>query len=285
MIRHVEVDVPAVPALPLSCNDFLESLLNTKIELALHRSFAGTKERHDGWSCRGRCVNGHWVLLVLSGECRGQAAGRDFLLKPGMAVWIGHGQEHSMQWSRSIRFSEVYFFLADGKRFLTADNLPLITMEASEIKPQLDRVSTELYFNEAYHDFRFRSLIAGLLIDLLRIHEGRRRNASAFSRNRQEHLLNFTREHIGKKLMPSDLAAELELTPDYFSRRFRATFGKSPRLWLAERKIEAAEDFLLRSNLSIFEISERLGYSDSSQFSRQFKNVTGLSPSDYREKQ
>jgi AraC-like DNA-binding protein len=280
----VEVDVPAVPALARSSGDFLKSLLNSKYDLGLHRSFVGTKERHDGWSCTGRHVNGHWVLLVLEGECRGQAAGREFLLKPGMAVWIGHGQEHSMQWSRTIRFSEVYFLLAEEDRYLTVDVLPLLTTEASEIKPQLDRISTEVYFNETHHVLRSRSLLAGLLIDLIRIHDGRRRIRDAFSRSRREQLLHFTRENIGRKLMPSDLAAELGLSPDYFSRRFRATFGKSPRVWLAERKIEAAEDFLIRSNLSIYEISERLGYSESAQFSRQFKNITGLSPSEYREK-
>lgn len=48
------------------------------------------------------------------------------------------------------------------------------------------------------------------------------------------------------------------------------------------QKIEEAKELLVYDELSISEISYRRGYSSVQHFSRQFKEVTGLTPSHYK---
>jgi AraC-like DNA-binding protein len=51
-----------------------------------------------------------------------------------------------------------------------------------------------------------------------------------------------------------------------------------------DEKMRAAKTILRRSNLTVAEIAERLGYCDQHYFSNQFKKKCGISPSEYRKK-
>ena len=47
-------------------------------------------------------------------------------------------------------------------------------------------------------------------------------------------------------------------------------------------RIDKAEELLLHTALSVSEISELTGFSNSSYFNKQFKKVTGYTPQQYR---
>ncbi len=68
-----------------------------------------------------------------------------------------------------------------------------------------------------------------------------------------------------------------------FRKIFRARTGISPHQYRIRKKTELAISMLLAdSDLRIAELAETLGYSDIYEFSAQFKQQTGLSPSSYR---
>ena len=58
--------------------------------------------------------------------------------------------------------------------------------------------------------------------------------------------------------------------------------GHRPQAYVIEAKLERARQLLAESALSISEIAEALGYRDIYFFSRQFRQRTGGSPTDYR---
>jgi len=84
---------------------------------------------------------------------------------------------------------------------------------------------------------------------------------------------------------PADLARELKLSADYFSRIFRRTMGMPPRRWIVEERVRMAALALVESNQNVSEVAEAFGYCDVYFFSQQFKKVTGLSPSHYARNQ
>ena len=79
--------------------------------------------------------------------------------------------------------------------------------------------------------------------------------------------------------------AELMDTPAYTLQRRLAEEGVSYLDIKNQVKRDAAIDLLVHTELSIEEISARLGFSETSPFTRTFKQWTGVPPSAYRKKQ
>lgn len=90
------------------------------------------------------------------------------------------------------------------------------------------------------------------------------------------------RAHPGRRVRVEELAAELYVTPEHFSRVFRQLMGISPRTFLIRTRMEAAQNLLMNSAHSIGRVAELLGYENAFYFSRQFRSQVGLSPSDFR---
>jgi AraC-like DNA-binding protein len=77
----------------------------------------------------------------------------------------------------------------------------------------------------------------------------------------------------------SDLARQAGLSEGYFSRRFRNHTGIPPKTYQFQSRMRHARMLLQEKNLSVQEVADRLGYSDAFVFSRQFKKVWGVPPS------
>lgn len=85
-----------------------------------------------------------------------------------------------------------------------------------------------------------------------------------------------------QKLQVCDLARQVNLSPWHFMHLFRAETSVSPKRYLRNLKMKEAEALLKNSFLSVKEITSRVGFSDRSHFSRDFKNLFGHSPSEFR---
>lgn len=85
-----------------------------------------------------------------------------------------------------------------------------------------------------------------------------------------------------EKLSVSETARELGIHRVALHRMFRRTYGESPRAGLTKRRLAAAAILLTTTSAGIAEIAAECGYYDQSHFCRQFKGLTGMSPSRYR---
>ena len=80
----------------------------------------------------------------------------------------------------------------------------------------------------------------------------------------------------------ADLAAEVGLSPDHFTRVFKQVLGMSPQAFRIQARITRARQLLSHSSLSVGQVAEAVGYEDLYFFSRQFKQQTGVSPRHWR---
>ncbi len=87
-----------------------------------------------------------------------------------------------------------------------------------------------------------------------------------------------------EKYALTNLAEQYSISVSSLSHRFRAVTGTSVMEYLQSCRIAQAKRLLADTNLSIGEIIENCGFSDSSNFSRTFKRLNGISPSNFRKK-
>lgn len=95
-------------------------------------------------------------------------------------------------------------------------------------------------------------------------------------------MMDRLREQPSQRLSLEEMAAETRLSVAQFNRRFHILSGESPGNFAIRQRINQAKHYLQGSALQISEIANTLGYADIYFFSRQFKKVSGMSPSDYR---
>ncbi|KAB8139927.1 AraC family transcriptional regulator [Chloroflexia bacterium SDU3-3] len=88
-------------------------------------------------------------------------------------------------------------------------------------------------------------------------------------------------QHYAEPLRLPALAAMSQLSPAQFERQIERIFGLSPKQLIIKTRVDAAAQ-LLASPRSIAEVAQTCGYADHSSFTRQFRAVVGLAPSEYR---
>lgn len=98
----------------------------------------------------------------------------------------------------------------------------------------------------------------------------------------QETILTFIREHYMEDISLQDAARIMNYSDAYFCKLFKHCFDKSFTTYLAEFRIEKAKQLLSDVTINIKEISDRVGYRDSNYFTKVFKRVEGMLPSEYR---
>ncbi|MEJ2046002.1 MAG: helix-turn-helix domain-containing protein [Reinekea sp.] len=81
------------------------------------------------------------------------------------------------------------------------------------------------------------------------------------------------------------LADAVNVTERTLNRRFQRALAMSPSHYLQQLRIDDAKLELEYPQQSLEQIADRIGYSDVRNFIRAFKNVTGLTPSEYRQRQ
>jgi transcriptional regulator GlxA family with amidase domain len=89
-------------------------------------------------------------------------------------------------------------------------------------------------------------------------------------------------EHLAEPLRLADLAKSLAVSERTLIRRFNTVFREPPLSYLQKLRIDSASAMLETGSLSIERISNCVGYSDTSSFSRLFRERIGLSPGQYR---
>lgn len=93
--------------------------------------------------------------------------------------------------------------------------------------------------------------------------------------------INYIKEYYGDKISLEDIASGMNITPEYLSRLFTKELGKSFSDYLKEYRIDKAKELLVRNKMKIYEVAEKVGYSDSKYFCKVFKEVIGMSPKEY----
>jgi two-component system response regulator YesN len=140
------------------------------------------------------------------------------------------------------------------------------------------------YFSEVQNTGSFdelRSWWLNKITDITRHMANRKKTQSENIVSKATHYLE---EHYRRDISLDEVSREVNINPYYFSKRFKEETGVNFIDYLTGIRIKKAKELLADPALSIKEICTMSGYSDPNYFSRIFKKVENITPSDYREK-
>ena len=94
--------------------------------------------------------------------------------------------------------------------------------------------------------------------------------------------LSMINENVVNTPDVKEMAEAANISPEHFSRKFKAAFNISPKRYILQKRISLAKQKLLIANANIEQIAEQCGFCDIYYFSRVFKQELGLTPSAFR---
>ena len=104
--------------------------------------------------------------------------------------------------------------------------------------------------------------------------------------NRSNGIIDRAQEYImqnyKKDISLDDVSREVDISPYYFSKLFKEATGDNFIEYLTNIRIDKAKELLDNTNLSMKEICVQVGYSNPNYFSRIFKKIVGVTPTEYK---
>lgn len=93
--------------------------------------------------------------------------------------------------------------------------------------------------------------------------------------------ISYISDNLHEKLTAADIAEKMGYNRSYLAVLFRRETGQTITGFILERRIEAAKS-LIAGGIKLSEIAGMLGFSSQSHFCRCFKEVTGVTPAEFR---
>ena len=94
--------------------------------------------------------------------------------------------------------------------------------------------------------------------------------------------VNYIKTNYDQNITVSKLTEVLGVSQPYLYKIYKKAFGKSPKDFIIEYRINQAKRILSETDLSVADTARSVGFSDSFAFSKCFSSRQGCSPTEYR---
>ncbi len=240
----------------------------------------------------------HELYYIAEGKCSVFIGQRTYRLQTGDFALIPAGTLHKTDFtSHGQNTKYVISFSVNTARQIDAfleTEIAETGIRAGKIKAPVQRQEAVLLLvNRMLYEFENQpplgrslclALLAELLISLQRYRAGEAENHGNedTAHGRMREVAAYLCEHAREQITLSEVAAHFAVSPSHLSRVFHRETGFGLREYLVHYRIRQACDLLLNSDLSVTQIADQCGFSDSNYFGDAFKKATGLSPREYR---
>lgn len=99
-----------------------------------------------------------------------------------------------------------------------------------------------------------------------------------------EEIIDNIRERVHENITLRDMANRFSFSPNYLGVLFKEETGYNFSDYVIKLRMERARELLVSTKLKIYEVASQTGYQYLPYFSRQFKEMYGMTPLEYRRK-
>jgi AraC family transcriptional regulator len=100
---------------------------------------------------------------------------------------------------------------------------------------------------------------------------------------RMRRVIEYIEENLDGDLSLEAMAAEVDISPIYLARAFKAAVSQSPHQYVLSRRVERAKELLRNTELPVVDVALSSGFSSQSHLSYWFQRFMGVSPAAYRQ--
>lgn len=239
------------------------------------------------------------LSFIISGSVDYLIDMENYTLKKGQVLISNPGLYHKELFNENtscrelhIGITNVNIFNSSKKNYIDIGDKNILTL--TNYKDEILKVCNEILDEQRNYNqtspFMLKSLVMKLLILLHREinEELPNLNSQEFSfKSREkkslvETITKYLTDNYIEDISLYTLSKNMYLSPVYISKIFKEVMGDSPINYLIRIRLSKAKELLQKSNLSIKEISEAVGYNDPYYFSKLYKKYYGISPSKQR---
>ena len=105
-----------------------------------------------------------------------------------------------------------------------------------------------------------------------------------FQKTLQGQILEYLKENLGGELSLVEVSQKFNYSNTFLCTKFKEQSGESIMQCYNRLKIEEACRMMQQTEVTLADISARLGFNNPYYFSRVFKRVKGVAPSEYRKR-
>lgn len=155
--------------------------------------------------------------------------------------------------------------------------------------------TANLILNNLYHlkelqsrpdsEFQTRNILSetwNLLIKELRENPGNQNITGTEQTNRLRSMIAYINRHYPEKITLAEVAKTAGVSEREATRCFKKSIGQSPTEYLIKYRLNHSKKLLSETDMTITEICQRCGFSDSAYFGKVFRKSYGMTPSEYR---
>ena len=139
--------------------------------------------------------------------------------------------------------------------------------------------------NETDSEFQTRNTLSEtwrLLIQELQENPDSQNIAETEQTNRLRSMIAYINQHYPEKTTLAEIAKTAGVSEREASRCFKKNIGQSPMEYLIKYRLNQSKKLLLETGMTITDICQQCGFSDSAYFGKVFRKTYGMTPSKYR---
>lgn len=236
----------------------------------------------------------HQIMLILKGRIEICVNDAKYTAGPGNLVLLGRCENHSIQsllpeYERYVLRISPLAGSSENRIYSLLSNRPSgfhnildVSARLPEFTQLFAQITKEHSSREKLADEMLQLSVNELLIHIYRLIP---EDSYFLEEENFEMVSDLQRRfenHCQEAYTLDALAKEYNVSVSQLSHQFKKITGSSVMGYLLSCRLATAKNLLAQTNLNVGEIVEKCGFSDCSNFSRTFKHMNGMSPTEFR---
>ncbi|MCK9862191.1 AraC family transcriptional regulator [Paenibacillus sp. ATY16] len=286
-------------------------MLAVNMELVPTVTFLGFVAYTSPWIHFKRTVDEYILYIIKSGELHIEENGERYVLRKGDVFMLEPNLDHEGFEKHVCDYYYIHFKHPDiqtvhigdmesyARSFFLEDQEPeagcshgfpkhfnLANLNArSQVYNHLNEMG-QLYQRKNYNRSMTALKLAELFVQLSRAYLAEHLQSARKRTTKGEatayELLDYIHQHYPDKITGSDIEARFDCNFDYLNRIFNKITGCSITHYVNKVRVNRARELLEKTQMTIGEVAELVGFGDIYYFSKVFKKYVGLSPAYYK---